>query len=113
MSLPRSDRLDVIVVGGGFAGVTAARELSRAGYRVLILEARSRLGGRTWVDKRLGTRLELGGMHVHWLQPFVWTEIARYGLRLEPPPVLDRATWLVDGVAHQGSFAELCNRLDR
>ena len=38
---------DVIVVGGGFAGVTAARDLSRAGLSVLVLEARDRLGGPT------------------------------------------------------------------
>ena len=39
---------DVIVIGGGFAGVTAARELSVAGKAVELLEARDRLGGRTW-----------------------------------------------------------------
>ncbi len=38
---------DVIVVGGGFAGITAARELKRAGKSVALLEARSRLGGRS------------------------------------------------------------------
>lgn len=35
---------DVVVVGGGFAGVTAARELSAAGVDVTLLEARDRLG---------------------------------------------------------------------
>ena len=39
---------DVIVIGGGFAGVTAAREAALRGTRVLLLEARDRLGGRTW-----------------------------------------------------------------
>ncbi len=39
---------DVIVVGGGFAGVTAARECALRGRSVLLLEARDRLGGRTW-----------------------------------------------------------------
>ena len=39
---------DVIVIGGGFAGVTAAREASLRGRSVLLLEARDRLGGRTW-----------------------------------------------------------------
>ncbi|MER7845186.1 FAD-dependent oxidoreductase [Kitasatospora sp. NPDC096077] len=37
---------DVIVVGGGFAGITAARELKRSGRSVALLEARDRLGGR-------------------------------------------------------------------
>ena len=39
---------DVIVIGGGFAGVTAAREAAQRGRSVLLLEARDRLGGRTW-----------------------------------------------------------------
>jgi monoamine oxidase len=37
---------DVIVVGGGFAGVTAASEAALRGRSVLVLEARDRLGGR-------------------------------------------------------------------
>ena len=39
---------DVAVIGGGFAGVTAAREAALRGRSVLLLEARDRLGGRTW-----------------------------------------------------------------
>ena len=42
---------DVIVVGGGFAGVTAAREAALRGRSVLLLEARDRLGGRTWTRR--------------------------------------------------------------
>ena len=39
---------DVIVIGAGFAGITAARELKQAGRAVALLEARSRLGGRSF-----------------------------------------------------------------
>jgi polyamine oxidase len=39
---------DVIVIGGGVAGLVAARDASRAGYRVVILEGRDRLGGRVY-----------------------------------------------------------------
>ena len=46
----------MIVVGGGFAGVTAAREAALRGRSVLLLEARDRLGGRTWTAPWDGVR---------------------------------------------------------
>ncbi|GAB5451148.1 MAG: hypothetical protein Hals2KO_14760 [Halioglobus sp.] len=74
---------DVIVVGGGFAGIAAARELRHAGLSVLILEARNRMGGRTFHVKRNGRSYELGGAWVHSNQPHVFSEVTRYGLALE------------------------------
>lgn len=70
------DDYDAIVVGAGFAGVTAARELGRAGLRVLVLEARDRIGGRTWSDNFAGQTIELGGAWVDPLQPLVWHEVS-------------------------------------
>ena len=72
---------DVVVIGAGFAGLTAARELSRRGHSVVVLEAKDRIGGRTWLEERIGRPLELGGTWVHWLQPFVWAEMGRYGIK--------------------------------
>src|SRR5262245_54120796 len=76
------DSTDVIVLGGGFAGVTAARECAKAGLRTLLVEARDRLGGRTHTTVWNGGVTEMGGTWVHWTQPYVWAEIARYGLSL-------------------------------
>src|SRR5690625_7307518 len=74
---------DVIIVGAGFAGVTAARNLSQKGYRTIVLEGRDRMGGRTWYDHRLGENLEMGGTFIHWFQPNVWHETMRYNLEVE------------------------------
>ena len=47
----------VVVLGGGIAGLVSAYELQRAGYRVTVLEARNRVGGRVWTV-RGGDRIE-------------------------------------------------------
>jgi len=55
----------VIVVGGGMSGLVAARLLHDSGFAVTVLEARKRIGGRTWTDDSLGAPLDLGGSWVH------------------------------------------------
>ena len=76
-----------MIVGGGFAGVTAARELTMRGRSAVLVEARDRLGGRTHTASHDGHELELGGTWVHPTQPNVWAEITRYGLDLEELPL--------------------------
>ena len=58
-------RFDVVVVGAGFAGLTAAVRLAENGARVLVLEARSRLGGRAtaFPDRETGDIVD-NGQHV-------------------------------------------------
>lgn len=77
---------DVIVLGGGFAGITAARDCCKNGYRTLVLEARDRLGGRTHTSDFAGHQVELGGTWIHWSQPFVWSEVQRYKLEVVETP---------------------------
>jgi monoamine oxidase len=62
---PRRRKVDVAVVGAGFAGLTAARRLARAGQEVCVLEARDRVGGRT-LNHRVerGVIAEVGGQFV-------------------------------------------------
>jgi pseudooxynicotine oxidase len=97
---------DVIVVGGGFAGVTAAREAALRGRSVRLLEARDRLGGRTWSADWDGIPVEYGGAWVHWHQPHTWSEITRAGLRVELSADAQRAHWWVDGERRDGTIAE-------
>src|SRR5690349_24841989 len=95
---------DVVVIGAGFAGLVAARELGRAGLDVLVLEARDRVGGRTWTDRRLGHDLELGGTWVHWVQPHTWAEMTRYGRQVTRSPAAGQAYWLgMGGVPRAGT----------
>src|SRR3954464_13960098 len=56
---------DVVVVGAGFAGLSAAARLTRGGARVLVVEARSRLGGRAtaFPDRETGELVD-NGQHV-------------------------------------------------
>jgi squalene-associated FAD-dependent desaturase len=56
---------DVVVIGAGFAGLSAAVRLAQRGARVLVLEARGRLGGRAtaFTDRETGARLD-NGQHV-------------------------------------------------
>jgi monoamine oxidase len=97
---------DVIVIGGGFAGVTAARELTLGGASVVLLEARDRLGGRTWTDSWNGTAIERGGGWVHWHQPHVWTEITRAGLSVEVSEDPEVAGWFVGDQRRSATIQE-------
>lgn len=94
---------DVAVIGAGMAGIIAARDLSTKGRKVALLEARGRLGGRTYMDSACGDVLELGGGYVHWTQPHVWNELLRHGIEVNSPMEEGRSYWLADGTVHSGS----------
>jgi monoamine oxidase len=97
-----SRSVDVVVIGGGFAGITAARDLKQRGFDVLLLEARDRLGGRTWHKEVNGFPVELGGTWIHWTQPFVWAEKERYGLEIQETPgcAAERIAIKIDDQVH-------------
>ena len=61
-----ADGLDVAILGGGLAGLTAARALIAANKKVLVIEARDRIGGRTFTDTSLGLAFDTGAT---WIAP--------------------------------------------
>lgn len=63
---PSSTPQDIIVIGAGVAGLTAAMEIQKAGHNVIVLEARDRTGGRVWSDRRRNNQsVDLGAAWIH------------------------------------------------
>jgi monoamine oxidase len=82
--MARRAEADVVVVGAGLAGLTAARELQRAGASVLVVEARDRVGGRL-LNHRLagGPVVDVGGQFVGPAQRHILGLAAELGVATE------------------------------
>src|SRR3984957_14297527 len=80
-----AEAADVMVVGAGLAGLTAARELVTAGHSVLVLEARDRVGGRV-VNEDIGDGkiVEMGGQWAGPTQDKVYALAAEFGITTFP-----------------------------
>lgn len=84
MSDAAADAPEVVVVGAGVAGLAAARELAGAGIRVVVLEARDRIGGRIFTHRAdgLAVPIELGAEFVHGAPAPLLDLVDEAGLRL-------------------------------
>lgn len=85
-----SSEFEVVIVGGGAAGIGGARRLREAGIEALLVEARPRLGGRAWtVTDGSGFPIDLGCGWLHSADRNKWREIAEaQGCSIDttPPP---------------------------
>jgi monoamine oxidase len=72
---------DILIIGAGASGLAAAAELAASGRRVLILEARDRLGGRIWTQHSpdLAAPIEYGAEFIHGDAPPVMAILQKHG----------------------------------
>jgi monoamine oxidase len=87
----------VVVIGAGFSGLAAARELRAQGLEVVVVEARDRVGGRVstrWLDG--GLQIDLGGQWIGPTQTRMYELAAELGVDLFPLQEVGVA------VVHQG-----------
>jgi monoamine oxidase len=76
---------DVLVLGAGAAGISAARALRDAGLTVTVLEARPRIGGRVDTDHSLAPHpVELGAEFIHGERAVTWAHLDRFGFAAIP-----------------------------
>jgi len=75
---------DYIIIGAGAAGLTAAYELKKQGASVLVLEARERVGGRTWSGTLDGAEVDWGGEWIGESQTRIYAMVKELGLRTFP-----------------------------
>ncbi len=88
----------MIVVGAGLAGLSAAREVARAGHSVVVLEARDRVGGRTLNrDIGHGEIVEIGGQWVGPTQDRVLALIDELGLKTFDTYIDGKSVYWRDG----------------
>ena len=107
------DHYDVVVIGAGFAGLVAARDCAQMGHRVLLLEAKDRIGGRTYDARVDGEHIEFGGTWIHWAQGYVWREFSRYGLTIKESlnPIPGKASWIAAGNLHEGDAVDFFGKM--
>jgi monoamine oxidase len=107
--MPNGD-VEVVIVGGGAAGIAAARRLSQAGVGCLVVEARSRLGGRAWtVIDAAGFALDLGCGWLHSADRNPWVAVAEeQGASIDrtPPPWTRRSLVIGFSRGEQGEYQE-------
>jgi monoamine oxidase len=73
-----SSDIEVVIIGGGAAGIAAGRRLGKAAIRCLLVEARTRLGGRAWsIAERSGAAIDLGCGWLHSAERNPWVKVAQ------------------------------------
>ncbi|MCC6946128.1 MAG: FAD-dependent oxidoreductase [Bradyrhizobiaceae bacterium] len=118
-SEPPSGEVDIAIIGAGAAGIAAARRLADAGADFVVLEARSRIGGRAWTAELAGFPLDLGCGWLHSADRNPWTGIAeKAGFAIDRTPApwtagRDLTFTEADQRDFRAAFAAFYGRLDQ
>lgn len=92
---PTPESVDVVIVGAGFAGLTAAHDLVSQGYSVVVLEGRDRVGGRVFSGEIAGVKVDLGGTWVAKQHTAIREVADQVGCTIVPQFTRGRSTlWL-------------------
>jgi monoamine oxidase len=92
-----TDVFDAVVVGGGYAGLAAARKLTEEGCSTVLLEARDRVGGRTHTVEEAGAQVDLGGQWIGPGQDHIYALAADTGVATFPQWTAGEDVVLEDG----------------
>ena len=92
----------VIVIGGGFAGLSAACSLAKKGYKVTILDRHDQIGGRARVFEEKGFKFDMGPSW-YWMPDVFETFFAHFGKKVSvllPVLLVDHQCWWTYSLLH-------------
>ncbi len=101
---------DVVVIGGGLAGLSAAKSIADSGHTVAVTEARDRVGGRTWTVQQNGTFIDVGGQFVGPTQTAIIDLATSLGVQLFKPYTSGKRLFERNGtITHYSELPPLSN----
>jgi monoamine oxidase len=107
------ERMRVLVIGAGAAGLATARTLHDSGHEVTVLEARDRVGGRTLTGYDLGPHpVELGAEFIHGENVVTWKLLEQYGLgAIDLAPYMNLRAYLDGTLLEQAAYLSSPNNM--